>query len=305
PRTLALARDWRDQGLDDVHVVGAALARFRKDNYYYTLHPPMLGRDSVDDFLFETKHGFCEHYASSFTVLMRAAGIPARVVTGYQGGEHNDVGDYYVIYQSDAHAWSEVWLEGQGWARVDPTAAVAPQRVEEGIREALAGTGELPSFLDPNSRGYNLRLMLTLRWDWMNEQWNHWVLGYGPQLQSDLMRQLGLMNWSDMIIALTAAVGVILGLLGAGLARQFLPRRTEDPALRLWQKALKRLRRAGLPARPDEGPRDYAARVAAQRPDLAEAVLRVSGSYLRQRYLAEPDDKEQRELAAAVAALRP
>ncbi len=140
PRALALAAEWRKQSSDDNGVIRAALDLFHQ-KFFYTLNAPELTpRDTVDDFLFETQRGFCEHYASAFTFLMRAAGIPARVVTGYQGGYYNDVGDYWVVRQSDAHAWSEVWLEGRGWVRVDPTAAVSPQRVDLGARAAAGAS---------------------------------------------------------------------------------------------------------------------------------------------------------------------
>ncbi len=289
PRTRALAEQWRAQGLDDLAIVKAALDMFRGKDFYYTLRPPVLGRNSVDEFLFDTHRGFCEHYSSSFTVLMRAAGIPARVVTGYQGGEKNDVGDYYLVRQSDAHAWSEVWLAGKGWVRVDPTAAVAPQRVEKGIGAALEGTGDLPAYLDPSRRSYQLRAMLQAQWDWANAEWNRWVLGYGPDLQQEVLGRFGLDDWSDMILALTVAITLILGVLGLGLMRQFLPRREADPVQQLWRKACKRLARAGFSQRPDEGPLDFAGRVTAGRPDLATAMDRVCALYLRLRYLQQPD----------------
>ncbi len=304
PRTRALARQWREQGLDDIGMVKAALEMFRGNAFYYTLHPPVLGRDSVDEFLFDTHRGFCEHYSSSFTVLMRAAGIPARVVTGYQGGSKNDYGDYYLVRQSDAHAWSEVWLAGQGWIRVDPTAAVSPQRIEKGIGAALEGSDELPAYLDPSRRSYQLRALLEARWDWANAEWNRWVLGYGPDLQTEVLGRLGLADWSDMILALTVAISLILGVLGLSLMRQFLPRREEDPVQQQWLKARKRLARAGFEQRPDEGPQDFASRVAAGRPDLAAAVQAICVLYLRLRYLVGPDAAAQRELAQAVAALR-
>ena len=136
-RTLALARQMHAAAASDDAYIGAVLNMFREQNFYYTLSPSRLDYDSVDDFLFNTRRGFCAHYASAFTMLMRAAGIPARVVTGYQGGEYNRLAGYYIVRQSDAHAWSEVWLAGRGWVRIDPTAAVAPERIERGTVDAL------------------------------------------------------------------------------------------------------------------------------------------------------------------------
>jgi transglutaminase-like putative cysteine protease len=225
PRTLALARRWRDEGKNDEQVITAVLDMFRGKAFYYTLSPPRLGRDSVDEFLFDTHRGFCEHYAGAFVTLMRAAGIPARVVTGYQGATKNEIGGYYVVQQSDAHAWTEVWLEGRGWTRIDPTAAVAPDRVNKGIGAALEGSGSLPAYLDPSRRGFRMMAMVRARLDWVNDQWNHWVLGYGPDVQQQVLSHLGLDDWSNMILALTIGTTVVLGLLSAVLARQFLPRR--------------------------------------------------------------------------------
>jgi transglutaminase-like putative cysteine protease len=301
PRTLALARRWRAQGLDGQALIAAALAMFREQNFVYSLHPPVLGRNGIDEFLFDTRRGFCEHYAAAFTVLMRAAGLPARVVTGYQGGEKNEFGDYYVVRQSDAHAWSEVWLPEAGWVRVDPTAAVAPSRIEDGLGAALRGTGELPAFLDPSRRGYRWRYALAARWDWINAQWNHWVLGYGPELQQDFMRRLGLIDWTRMILALTLSTTALLAALGALLLREYTPRRERDPALHEWRRIQRPLARAGLAQRASEGPHDFARRVAAARPDLADAMEGALALYLQQRYLRPPDAKRQRALRRAVS----
>ncbi|RKZ67291.1 MAG: DUF3488 domain-containing protein, partial [Gammaproteobacteria bacterium] len=136
-KTKALMHEWQNEGLSEDQIIDRALKLFNEDNFYYTLTPSLLQKDRVDEFLFETKQGFCEHYASAFVVMMRAAGIPARVVLGYQGGEYNPVGDYLVVHQRNAHAWTEVWKQGQGWSRIDPTAAVSPLRIIEGIESAL------------------------------------------------------------------------------------------------------------------------------------------------------------------------
>ncbi len=304
PRAISLARGWREQAKDDEQVIRAAIDMFRGKEFYYTLRPPRLGRNSVDEFLFDTHRGFCEHYSSSFTVLMRAAGIPARVVTGYQGATRNDVGGYYVVQQSDAHAWSEVWLAGRGWTRIDPTAAVAPERVQKGISAALEGSGSLPAYLDPSRRGFQLMAVLRSRWDWANDQWNHWVLGYGPDIQQQFLGRFGLDDWSNMILALTGGISVVLGLLSFGLMRQFLPRRESDPVQEQWLRLRKRLRRRGLEQAPGEGPLDFSGRVSRERPDLAAAMQRACALYLRLRYLHGADPAALRELNQAVAALR-
>jgi transglutaminase-like putative cysteine protease len=307
PRTQALAQGWRDKGLADAQIVDAALAMYRDQQFFYTLHPPKFDRqrdaNTVDKFLFETRRGFCEHYASSFTVLMRFAGIPARVVTGYQGGQLNGVGDYYVVRQSEAHAWSEVWLADRGWVRVDPTAAVAPERVEDGIGSALSDAVDLAA-LDPARRGPGLFTILAARWDWANEQWNRWVLGYGPTVQQDFLQRLGLTDWSDMVLALTVILAAILGLLGLALMRQFMPRQDDEPALRAWRKLQRRLARTGLRQAASEGPLDFAQRVSAARPDLAQALHRIASLYLQMRYLGGAAPSALKEMRQEVAALR-
>ena len=133
-RTRALADEWREGSTGPRDVVARALEFFNREPFVYTLQPPLLGTKPVDEFLFETRRGFCEHYASAFSLLMRAAGIPARVVTGYLGGDENPVDGFYTVRQSDAHAWAEVWYADRGWVRIDPTSAVAPERIEQSVR---------------------------------------------------------------------------------------------------------------------------------------------------------------------------
>lgn len=300
PRAVELAQSWRAQGLEDAAIVDTALHRFREQDYHYSLHPPALGRHSVDEFLFDTRSGFCEHYASSFTVLMRAAGIPARIVTGYQGGERNAVGDYYRVRQSDAHAWAEVWLEGRGWVRVDPTAWVAPERVERGIGEALAGSDRLPAFLDPARRS-GFRFNLAARWDWVNAQWSHWVLGYGPDLQREFLSRFGLVDWGEMILALTVGLSLLLGITGLLWLRRTLPKTDEDAAALAWRRMQTRI---GLPAHTGEGPRDYVARAAEARPELATALRAALEEYLGLRYLAPPSAARPKRIGQVGSGLR-
>jgi transglutaminase-like putative cysteine protease len=303
PRALALGRQWRADGLADAAIIDAALKMYRQQPFFYSLHAPATGRNSIDEFLFDTRKGFCEHYASSFTFLMRAAGLPARVVTGYQGGEKNAYGDYYIVHQQDAHAWSEVWLEGRGWVRVDPTAAVAPNRIDRSIGEALAGSGDLPAFLNPANR-QGFKFNLEARWDWINAQWNHWVLGYGPDLQQEFLKRFGLIDWSDMILALTAALSLGVGIIGFLLLQRSEPVVPLDPPLKLWRRLQARLARAGLPARPAEGPQDYAERIATARPELAEAIRRLAARYIELRYAGTGTEKDLRAFAADAKTVR-
>lgn len=300
PSTQQLAHSWRAEGLDDQQIIQRALKMFREEKFYYTLRPPPLGRDSVDNFLFGTRKGFCEHYASAFTFLMRAAGIPAHVVAGYMGGEQNEFGDYYVVRQSDAHAWSEVWLEGKGWVRVDPTSAVSPDRIEKGISDAPELAGELPDFL---ARRGNILGTLEARWDWANNAWNRMVLAYGPELQEEFLRNFGIRDWSDMILSLTVITTLMMSVFGLLLMRQFAPASNEDAALKLWRRALKKLHRFGIAQLPHEGPRDFVERLAHELPEAAPVMRKVLGAYLQLRYLREPAPQIERELASAVRAL--
>ncbi|HEV3007425.1 MAG TPA: DUF3488 and transglutaminase-like domain-containing protein, partial [Burkholderiales bacterium] len=189
PRASALAAQWRSASADDAEVLGRALAFLRQGSYVYTLEPPLLGEDSVDEFLFSTKAGFCEHFSSAFVVLMRAAGVPARVVTGYQGGEANPVDSIITVRQSDAHAWAEVFLGARGWVRVDPTAAAVPGRIESGMARAVPQARELPLLMRPQLEW--LRGMRD-RWEAVAHKWNVWVLGYNPERQRDLMSSIGM-----------------------------------------------------------------------------------------------------------------
>lgn len=301
PRTVAFGQSMREDARSDSDIVAATLRMFREQNFVYTLQPPALGRDSVDDFLFGTRRGFCEHYSGAFTFLMRAAGVPARVVTGYQGGQRNEFGDYYVVRQSDAHAWSEVWLEGRGWVRIDPTAAVSPERIENSIEAALDIAEGLPGHLAARTR---LRFYLEARWEWVNGRWNALVLAYGPELQQRFLRRFGLDELRNMILALTLIGSAMLALLGLATLRQFAPARSEDAALRQWHRLTRRLAREGLAQRPEEGPLDYAQRVAAARPLWAHQIEHIARLYLRSRYLHEPDRARQDELARAVRAFK-
>jgi transglutaminase-like putative cysteine protease len=289
PRLQELAHEWRD-GATDREVIQQALEYFHNAPFIYTQSPPLLGTDPMDEFLFETRRGFCEHYAAAFVLLMRSAGIPARVVTGYQGGEYNTVGEYWRVRQSDAHAWAEVWLPDSGWERVDPTAAVAPERIEHALDLGGAASGEAARFLLLES-GWLASSWRSLRYtlDSLNNSWNQWVLTYGPTRQRELLAALGVENagWKDMILGLLIAISVILaGVAGWMFLRQPRP---VDPVLHAWNSFCQRLGRMGMPRKPSEGPRDYVRRVVAFRPELASEVNPIADLYITLRY-ASPDN---------------
>jgi transglutaminase-like putative cysteine protease len=281
PRTLELARRLKRQHGSDEAVMQAAFSMFRTEGFAYTLSPPRLGDHSIDEFLFDTRSGFCEHYSSAFVVLMRAAGIPARVVTGYLGGETNPIGDYVIVRQADAHAWGEVWLPDRGWVRVDPTAAVSPARVEQGIG-ATGAASELPLFM--HSDNMVLRRM-RLTWDSMANSWNQWVLGYTPERQRTLLTRVGLEDatWRTLAGLLLAATGLIVLVLAVFTLRR-LRVRVHDPVSRAYAAFCAKLARRGLARDPAEGPMTYARRIAGARPDLDAAVHDFVALYVALRY---------------------
>ncbi|MGH8610869.1 MAG: transglutaminase TgpA family protein [Gammaproteobacteria bacterium] len=285
PRAIALAQRWREQVRDPRRIVAQALAYFREQPFFYTLSPPPLGRDTIDEFLFDTRRGFCEHYAAAFTVLMRAAGLPARIVTGYQGGDYNALGGYLVVRQRDAHAWTEVWFEGDGWVRVDPTGAVSPARVEQGVETALA---EQLAII-PWGSSENMVLMQWWRsarntLDAVNHGWNQWVLGYGERRQAQVMRKLGMGEPTGQRIAFWFVV-VVAALTLATAASVALRRESvQDPVKALYQRFGKKLARVGISRHLYEGPISFAARAYALRGDLAPSIRAITEAYVDLRY---------------------
>ncbi len=282
PRTLQYARELRKKFPNDRSLVAAVLSRFRDDQFYYTLSPPLLNQHPVDDFLFNTRSGFCEHYASAFTVLMRAADIPARVVTGYLGGEINPIGKYILVRQADAHAWTEVWFPDQGWTRIDPTAAVSPSRVERGIASALPLSDPLPLFV----RGhFELLQQMRLAWDSVTYNWNQWVLGYNPDRQRLLLSQLGFSaaTWRTLSVLLVICAGVAV-LIGTWLALRELRTTRPDAVRAAYDRFCRKLARRGVPRDPAEGPRSFAERAALCLPAHAAAISDISRRYADLRY---------------------
>lgn len=278
PRARALAAGWR--GLPPEGITDKALELFRREAFFYTLRPPLLGQHAMDEFLFETRRGFCEHYASAFVFLMRSAGVPARVVAGYQGGEINPIDGFLTIRQSDAHAWAEVWIAERGWVRVDPTAAVAPSRVERGIAAALPASEPLPVFsrLDTDwLRG------IRNRWEAANNAWNQWVLGYNPQRQLEVLSRLGLgqIDWRGMVTLLALLCGAVVLIISAWALYR---RRATDPAQHAWLRFCQRLQEFGVRRADWEGPADFAARVARELPELGPLATEAAHLYASLRY---------------------
>jgi transglutaminase-like putative cysteine protease len=274
---------------DPLERVRSVLTRFRSEAFSYTLEPPLLGENSVDEFLYQTRAGFCEHYASAFVFLMRAANVPARVVTGYQGGEYNPVDGYLAVRQSDAHAWAEVWVAERGWLRIDPTAAVAPERVQRNLARALPAEGVFTQLINIGLDESSWLAQLRFRLSAINNGWNQWVLNYDPQRQHKLQQWLGeaLSNWR--ILALLAALG---GLWFVARARR--RRAQTDPVDTLYSALCAQLARLGMARDADEGPNAYARRLAGlplapQRKQAASHFLSLYSAYKYGAHAPERD----------------
>ncbi len=277
--TIELARQMRDAAPGDEVFITNVLEKFNKEEYFYTLEPPLLGSNPVDRFLFDTRRGFCEHYASAFAFMMRAVGIPSRIVLGYQGGEINPMGAYMIVRQADAHAWTEVWLSGRGWYRVDPTAAVAPERIESGRSGAMFdGIGASWGLSAPTELLYKL----TLTWDVLNAKWNEWILAYGPENQNRFMEWLGMEepNWRQMMLTLIAIVVVMIAIISVLLLLRYRPP-PKDAAAVLYRKFTDK---TGVAPSRGETPLSYALRLAHEREMMAADADSITAQYLDARY---------------------
>jgi hypothetical protein len=280
PRARALAARWRAESAGDRQVLARAIEYFRVERLQYTTEPHLLGRDSVDEFLFESREGFCEHFASSFAFLMRAAGVPARVVIGYQGGDLNPVDNRFTVRQADAHAWTEVFIVDRGWVRVDPTVLSVPRRLEEGLARAVAAAGALPLLMRPE-----MEWLRTLRYNWeaLTHQWNLLVLAYNPERQRELMTWFGMRDadWLELASTLFALLGGFVLLLFAWMLRNVA---RPDPVQAAWRRFCRKLGARGVARAPHEGPRDYAERAARSLPSASEPIQRIAALYIALRY---------------------
>lgn len=313
-RIMQLATTLYQQSGSDRGYIKTVLDYYRNNNFIYSLQPPRLGEHPVESFMLDSRKGYCEHFASSFTVMMRLAGIPARVVIGYQGGEWNEQGNYMIVRQSDAHAWSEVWLDGSGWTRIDPTSAVAPERIEYGldaIRQLIEQGQQLGTISDEKiklllDQSFYVRSIKGLRmfWDGVNTRWYRWVIGYGKEKQLGLLKWLGFSGayWRDLIILLIALVTLLLLLQSWVL---FHRKRLVDPSLLWYQKFCKRLARVGIHRQESEGPYRFAQRVCSLRPDLQTGVMMVTNTYIDIVYAGNSGENNQQKLAKAVRLFKP
>jgi protein-glutamine gamma-glutamyltransferase len=282
--------------------INALLTYFNQQQFFYTLNPPLYSvgerkTTAIDAFLFDGRRGFCEHYANATTFLLRASGIPARVVTGYQGGEWTSSG-YMIVRQSDAHAWVEAWVAGQ-WIRIDPTAAVAPNRIELGVEQALP-EGER-SFV--NGKTWWNSAQIAALWDQANFGYTKWVIGFDRDRQKQLLRDLGLgemnpftaMGW--MLIAVSIS-GVVVA-----LGWWFMRKRSErefDPSVRLWRRLRLRLNKAGLPIAPHETVSDALARASGRWPEHRAVFDAFTRDYNAMRF----STNKRGNVSALTAAIR-
>jgi transglutaminase-like putative cysteine protease len=267
PRLIELARSFRESATEDRQVAQAVLDYFRDNGFVYSVNPGYLDRrDPLTDFLFDKRKGFCEHYSGAFTMLMRIAGIPARVVVGYHGGEYNPVGDYLLVRQSDAHAWSEVWIEGEGWLRVDPTSVVAPERIEYGMGltgqleglEGMDGESRDEAIRRALNRGFWYKLLLNIRyyWDTVDNHWNLWIISYDLETQQNIMSDAGLgkLGWFVYILI----IGAFVVLVGFFINHRLKRRSGEtDPLMRWYGFFCRKCAAAGLTIHLWEGPLDF------------------------------------------------
>lgn len=300
PKATALARQWAGESADRAEIMQRAIEFFRRAGLGYTLSPPPLGRDSVDDFLFGTKRGFCEHFASSFAYMMRAAGVPTRVVTGYQGGETNPVDGYVVVRQADAHAWTEVWLDERGWVRVDPTAAAIPLRIESGLAAAVPAGESLPFLVRAD---LNWLRALRFNWEALANYWNQWVLGYNPDRQRGLFNRLGMpeANWQAMAQVLFWTVGAVIAVFSFWLLRRATP---GDAAQAAWMKFCAKLARRGTERDQNEGPQAFGARAVHAHPGVARSIDAITALYIDLRYGPAPERDGVSRLRALVREFR-
>ncbi len=305
PRTRALVAEWQMNDPSAEGMVQQALDYFRHDEFYYTLEPPPLDGDVIDGFLFDTRAGFCEHYAAAFVTLMRAASVPARIVVGYQGGSMNPFAEYLIIRQRDAHAWAEVWLDDKGWVRVDPTAAVSPDRVMSGIE------GALPEVLTP--LGLPMENMAWLQqtrqlWDLGNNYWNQWVLGYGPTHQADILKRLGL-NFGGYKALTMLLIGTLILVLAALALWLLIQQGKQKPTKlsRLYQRFCARLADCGVKRLPHEGAGAFAERASAQLPNDASQIRLISRLYVQLTYRRHnlPSKQELITLERAILRFKP
>ena len=289
PQTLQLAQEMLARSTDVRSYVEEVLNHFRNNEFIYTLNPELLGEHAMDDFLFETRKGFCEHYASAFVYLMRAAGIPSRVVIGYMGGRMNPLDDYMIVRQSDAHAWTEVWIDDH-WQRVDPTAAVSPERIEQGLLNAGLELDQLPLLMVSDNTWLK---NATFLYDSFQNSWNQWVIGFNKNKQNRLLRSLGFddASTSDLILLLVVSLSMAALIVTWLLLQQGT--KESDPVQHLYRRFCMKLKRHGIIRQLNEGPKDFEQRVLTeiQGPEKARQDVRFIFNAYRSMHYGEAENE--------------
>ena len=299
PKTRALGLQWRQNISNDKQIVATALNYFKNNPFYYTKKPDAMVDNPSDQFLFDKKRGFCEHYASSFVILMRAAKIPARVVTGYQGMEKNELGNYYLVRQSNAHAWAEVWLANEGWVRIDPTGMIPPERIEPDIFDTNLERLNFSSLNIPNlsilssqqkTTLYNFWKQVNQSIDNIKHSWNNWILGYDQSKQNLLLTLMGLnANWQTLIFLLMG--GIILILILLQLISFYLQYQKIDPVYSHYVKFINHLNKMGMSLRLSEGPAAIQHQAVKRFPELKKPIQRIIQNYILIRYASQADSR--------------
>ncbi len=289
PRLEKLIETFTEGATSSVMVANRALQYFNQNNFIYSLSPPLLASEApVDEFMFESQKGFCGHYASSFATMMRYAGIPARIVVGYLGGDYNPRSNQIVVRQSDAHAWTEIWQENRGWIRVDPTAAVAPERVEGSIDLDSLGSDGRVLFDSSNLSGLK-RLVIEAVWikDAIKAKWNRWFINFDNDRQKELLKSLGLDKFDFRYVSIIAFLValVLLSLVSLWLFRG--ERKKVDPVSKLVKQFDQKMRKLGVPRNPNEGPRDFQARATQAFPHLESQLAEITNHLVSLRYASQ------------------
>ena len=281
-RIFKLAKQWQHNNPSSIDVISQGLSYFNQQNFYYTLTPPSLGQDPVSEFLFDTRKGFCGHYATSFAVVLRATGIPSRLVAGYLGGRYNEVGGFWDIRQSDAHVWVEAWVDNIGWMRVDPTASIAPERIQFSLDNDQQLGDEIKFLMDsPTGVSLWLRQLESLALT-IDYYWQSGVLAYGPEVQNQFLSIVGINGWEDMMLTLSILAALILVSVTLYIYRT--SRLKLDPCQRVYLRFCRRLKRHFFEKHPGETSKHYFERIIEVDPTLSKPLSAVRQSYLNCRY---------------------
>ncbi len=310
PKTRQIGKRLASDTDDPEQIVEKGLDYLKKNGFSYTLEPPLLGNNPVDAFLFESRKGFCEHFASAFACLMRAAGVPARVVGGYLGGEINPFANYLIIRQSDAHAWVEVWYPHKGWTRVDPTLTVAPERLERGIEAAFSDREGEGGFAGKYLRPFTSFIdRIKLGWDAVSLRWEAFFYAYSQAHQRAFFEKIGIYwrSWKGPLAALGLGLGLAAAItfLYALIHFRSSAPTENDPVAKQYEKFCKKLETSGIEKPWGMGPKDFAEFALHRLPGHGDKIEMITDIYIRLRYKGEDDPAALQNLKALVRSFDP